>query len=157
MDAGDVIAIVAAAISLVALYLSWRSAKSAEESSRASVRSADAAEKSANAEHELLQLTLQDRADADLQRRISVWHRHPVHAHAVEFKFLGAEAHHVSFLANVVLQVDRRKGDTSSPMYKGDRMIVVAQDPAGWNKRVTVSWAEAEGPDVQRLSNTYVI
>lgn len=154
MEANDWVTAAIAVLALIIAGLSWwashRSAVAAEDS-------AASARRSAVAEEAAVELARQDRADADMQRRVNVWHKRPVQAHAAEFKFLGAEAHHVFFEANVVLEVQRRKGDTQSPMYKGDRMIVVAQDPEGWNRRVTISWAESEGAEVERLSTVFVV
>lgn len=157
MDAGELIATAAVAISLVSVYFSWRSSRSSDRSATAAEASADAARRTAAVDEANLEVARQERAAADLERRLNVWHHRRVSMDAVEFKFLGAEAHHVFFEANVVLKVERRKGDPQSPMYKGDRMIVVTQDPSSWNRRITVAWAESEGSDMKRLSKQYVI
>lgn len=154
MEANDWVTAAIAVLALIVACLSWWAS---HRSAVASEDSAASARRSAAAEEAGLELERQDRADADMQRRVNVWHQRPVHAHAAEFKFLGAEAHHVFFEANVVLEVGRRKSTTQSPMYKGDRMIIVAQDPEGWNRRVTISWAESEGADVERLSKLMVV
>lgn len=154
MEANDWVTAAIAVLALIVAGLSWRAS---HRSAVAAEDSAVSARRSAVAEEAVLELEKQDRAAADMQRRVNVWHKRSVHAHAAEFKFLGAEAHHVFFEANVVLEVQRRKGDTQSPMYKGDSMIVVAQDPEGWNRRVTISWAESESADVERLTRVLVV
>jgi len=173
MEASDWITAGIALAALIVAGMSWWSSRTSarasvtsaaasetsaawETSAGAAVRSADAAEKSANAEQAMLELERQDRAQADRERRVDVWQVRAL-ADAAEFKFLGAEAHHVFFEANVTLEVQRGKSDVQSPMYKGDRMTVVVQDPEGWNRRVTVSWAESATLDAERLSRVFVV
>ncbi|WP_346266120.1 HPr family phosphocarrier protein, partial [Glycomyces rutgersensis] len=111
----------------------------------------------AQADQDLVELERKARADADLERRKNVWEHRRFATDAAEFKFLGAEAHNVFFEANVTLEVERKKVDVLSPMYKGDRVVIVAQDPDAWNRRVTVSWAESDGLGVERLSKLFVV
>lgn len=144
--------------SLTSAEAAVRSAGSSETSAEAAVRSAVATEKSAEADHALLELERQDRAAADLERRTSVWRHGGVNSREFTFQFRGAEAHNVFFEANVSLEVQRRSGhDALSPMYKGDSAVVVVQDPERWDRRITVSWAESDGPGTERLSKLIVV
>lgn len=154
MEPNDWVTAAIAVAALVVSFLAWRSS---HRSARAAEDSAVSARRTATVEEQLLDLERQDRAEVNLQRRMNVWHVQRFGAHSAQFEFVGAEAHHVSFEANVALQVDRMRGHMHSPMYKGDRMIVEAQDPDGWDRRVTVSWAESEGVEVERLSKLHVV
>lgn len=160
MEASDWVTAGFALAALIVSLMSWgssrTSARASVKAAEAAVISAAAAEKSADAEHEILQLERQDRIDADMQRRVNVWRIHPVTAYTAEFKFLGAEAFHVSFKANVVLETGRRRGDPQGPMYLGDSMTVTAQDHGDWDKRITVSWAESADAGAVRLSKDWV-
>jgi hypothetical protein len=147
MDAPDKVTAGIAVVALVISVLSWW----------ASHRAANAAGRTAAVEEERLRLDRQDRAEADLARRESVWSFRRVATDKVEFKFLGPEAHHVYFEANGGLSIELGKYDAGGSMYEGDRRTVQAQDLGAWNERVTVNWAESLAPDAERLRKMYVV
>jgi hypothetical protein len=164
VDAGDVIAIVAAVIALVSVYFSWKSARASETSAEASVesagaasvsaeaavRSADAAEKSAHVDQELLQMQLRDRESAEEAIRRRPWRTKAITHRTFEVTFTGDVATDVRFEV-VHARLDQQRRDSNDgPIENGEVFRLTVIPFAGFDKRIVVLWREPGSTDERR-------
>jgi hypothetical protein len=149
MDAGDLIAIGAALISVGSLFFAVRSARSAD-------RSARAAERSADADHGLLELETRGRAQADLDRRLDIWHVDHVDEGTWFIRLDAPAAYRWEVDAHGSYVRVSRRGGASGPMFRGDT-LTIETTLAVWSRRITIIWAESDEPGSELLRKPMVL
>jgi hypothetical protein len=131
------------------MFFAWRSAKSSD-------RSAKAAERSADVDHALLQLETQDRAQADLEQRLSIWRTAQVDEGTWAIQLEAPVAYRCEVDVHGSNVRASRWGGASGPMFRGDHLIIETTLVV-WDRRVTIIWAESSGPDSELLRKPLIL